>query len=204
MNQDILARKYNLDLSQPNPIIVSAGGREELIELWRELGYKVGAEVGVQRADFAERICKGIPGLKYYGIDSWTPYAGYLDIVASRHGQGSFDRLYETAKTRLAPFDATLIKKWSVEAAKDFADGSLDFVYIDGNHNFQQTTADISAWLPKIRVEGMICGHDYARVNRTTLTIHCKDVVDGWTNAHNDKLFVYYKERSPNWLFFKR
>jgi len=204
MNQDYIAKKYNVDMSQPNPIIVSAGGREELIELWRELGYKVGLEVGVQRAEFAEKICQGIPGLKYYGVDSWTPYEGYLDIVACRHGQESFDRLYETAKAKLAPFDATLIKKWSTEAAKDFDNNSLDFVYIDGNHDFAHTTEDIAAWLPKIRLDGMICGHDYARVNKSTLTIHCKDAVDGWTNAHGDKLIVYYKQRSPNWLFFKK
>lgn len=203
MNQDILAKKYNLDITQPNPIIVSAGGRQELIELWKELGYKVGVEVGVQRGEFAEMICQGIPGLKYYGVDSWTPYKDYQDIKASYRGQEAFDELYETARKRLQPYDFTLIKKWSIEAAKDFEDGSLDFVYIDGNHRFEYVVQDIAAWLPKIRKEGMIAGHDYARVDHNGLTIHCKDAVDGWTNAHGNKLFVYYKQRSPNWLWFK-
>jgi len=205
MNIDHIAHKYNVDMSQPNPIIVSAGGRAELIELWKELGYKIGAEVGVQRGDFAKDMLKNIPGLIYYGIDAWTCYEGYKDIIASRHGQGSFDRLYEDAKNQLAPYpNVNLIRKWSVDAAKDFTDNSLDFVYIDGNHDFAHTTEDIAAWLPKIRVEGMICGHDYARVNKPELTIHCKDAVDGWTNAHGDKLIVYYRQRSPNWLFFKK
>ena len=202
MNQDYIAKKYNVDMSQPNPIIVSAGGREELVELWRELGYKVGLEVGVQRAEFAEYICSHFPGLKYYGVDSWTPYSNYRDIKASFHGQEAFDELYETSKKKLSPYDATLIKKFSVDAAKDFADASLDFVYIDGNHRFEYIIADIATWLPKLKKDGMICGHDYARVDHNGLTIHVKDAVDGWTNAHNIKLLVYYKQRSPNWLWF--
>jgi hypothetical protein len=204
MNQDYLVRKYNLDASQPNPVIVGPAGRAELVELWKELGFKVGLEVGVQRGDFALEMLKNIPDLKYYGVDAWTCYEGYKDIIASRHGQGSFDRLYEEAKARLEPLGAKLIRKWSTEAAKDFADNSLDFVYIDGNHDFAHTTEDINAWLPKIRPDGMICGHDYARVNKSTLTIHCKDAVDGWTSSHGDKLFVFYKQRSPNWLWFKQ
>jgi len=204
MNEDVIQHKYNVDTTQPNPIVVAHGGREELVELWKELGYKVGLEVGVQRAEFAEYICSHFPGLKYYGVDSWTPYAGYTDIVASRHGQEDFDALYEVSKQKLAPYDATLIKNWSVEAAKGFDDESLDFVYIDGNHQFEFITADIAAWLPKVRKEGMLCGHDYARVNGHTLKIHVKDAVDGWTSSHGDKLFVYYKQRSPNWLFFKK
>ena len=204
MNANVIEKKYNLDINQPNPIIVAAGGRDELVELWKELGYKIGVEVGVQRGDFAEKIITGIPGLTYYGVDAWQCYKGYGDIIASRHGQSSFDRLYEEAKNRLEPLGAKLIRNWSTEAAKEFADESVDFVYLDGNHQFEFVTADIAAWLPKIKKEGMICGHDYARKNGHTLKLHVKDAVDGWTNAHETQLFVYYKQRSPNWLFFKK
>jgi ABC-type amino acid transport substrate-binding protein len=205
MNQDYLVRKYNLDASQPNPVIVGPAGRAELVELWKELGFKVGLEVGVQRGDFALEMLKNIPDLKYYGVDAWTCYEGYKDIIASRHGQGSFDRLYEEAKEKLKDYsNVTLIRKWSTEAAKDFEDESLDFVYIDGNHDFYHTVEDINAWLPKIKKDGIISGHDYARVNKAELTIHCKDAVDGWTSSHGDKLFVFYKQRSPNWLWFKQ
>lgn len=199
---EVLAAKYNLDLTQPNPIVVAAGGRDELVELWKELGYKVGVEIGVQRGDFAEKMYKNIPGLKYYGVDSWTYYDGYRDINASFKGQAAFDELYETAKKKLAPYGAELIKKFSTDAATDFKEDSVDFVYVDGNHRFESVVADIAAWLPKIRKGGMIAGHDYARINTKALTLHCKDAVDGWTNAHGNQLFVFYKQRSPNWAWF--
>jgi len=202
-NQEYLIKKYDLDVTQPNPILVPRAGREELVQLWKELGFKVGLEIGVQRGGFGEQMCKTIPGLKYYGVDSWTDYAGYRDINASRQGQEGYDKIYQESIDRLSPYDATLIRKWSIDASKDFEDGSLDFVYIDGNHEFLHVTEDIACWSKKIRKGGIIAGHDYARINKGSLKLHCKDVVDAWTNAYEIKpLFVFLKDRSPNWLWF--
>lgn len=53
------------------------------------------------------------------------------------------------------------IKKSSLDAVNDFEDESLDAVYIDGAHDYVNVKADILAWLPKIKPNGIICGHDY-------------------------------------------
>lgn len=49
----------------------------------------------------------------------------------------------------------------SVEGAEMFEDGSLDMVYIDGNHKYEFVKEDIRVWLPKIKKGGFLCGHDY-------------------------------------------
>lgn len=49
----------------------------------------------------------------------------------------------------------------SVEAAKQFEDRSLDFVYIDARHDYKNVLADIRAWHPKVKIGGWITGHDY-------------------------------------------
>ena len=41
------------------------------------------------------------------------------------------------------------------------ADGDLDWVFIDANHNYDYVRADIAAWTPKVRPGGIIAGHDY-------------------------------------------
>lgn len=46
-------------------------------------------------------------------------------------------------------------------ATRLFQDESLDFVYIDGNHKYSVVKDDIDYWLPKIKPDGLICGHDY-------------------------------------------
>jgi predicted O-methyltransferase YrrM len=56
----------------------------------------------------------------------------------------------------------TFIYKPSVEASKGFEDESLDFVYIDANHSYQSVKDDLNVWYPKLKVGGVICGHDFS------------------------------------------
>lgn len=73
-----------------------------------------------------------------------------------------------------------------MEAAQDFADRSLDFVYIDGNHQFQYVAWDIAEWSKKVKVGGIISGHDYIYTNpRTKAGIcHVIYVVNAYTQAY--------------------
>jgi hypothetical protein len=43
------------------------------------------------------------------------------------------------------------------------ADGSLDFIYIDAGHSYEEVKADIEAWLTKLKhaPHAIIAGHDY-------------------------------------------
>jgi cephalosporin hydroxylase len=52
-------------------------------------------------------------------------------------------------------------KALSLKVAPTVADGSLDFVYIDGDHNYEAVVADMQAWLPKVRAGSFLGGHDY-------------------------------------------
>jgi len=44
---------------------------------------------------------------------------------------------------------------------ENFKDGTLDGVYVDGNHKYEECKRDIELWLPKIKKGGWIAGHDY-------------------------------------------
>lgn len=52
-------------------------------------------------------------------------------------------------------------KEYSVDAAKEFDDSSLDLVYIDARHEEEYVIQDIEAWLPKVKKSGFIGGHDF-------------------------------------------
>lgn len=47
----------------------------------------------------------------------------------------------------------------SLEAAELVPDGSVDMVFLDGDHSYAAIKADIEAWKPKAKK--IICGHDY-------------------------------------------
>jgi hypothetical protein len=48
----------------------------------------------------------------------------------------------------------------SSEAAGRFANGSIDFVHLDGNHQEDQAVADVMAFLPKVRNGGLLLIND--------------------------------------------
>jgi predicted O-methyltransferase YrrM len=54
-----------------------------------------------------------------------------------------------------------LIRSDSAAGASQVEDGSLDFVFIDADHSEKCASADIKAWLPKVKKGGLLCGHDY-------------------------------------------
>jgi hypothetical protein len=68
------------------------------------------------------------------------------------------------ARERLAkyPPQVTFVKLASVAASSSpSTPAQVDFVYIDGNHNYRAVTEDIRAWWPKIRPGGVLGGHDF-------------------------------------------
>lgn len=49
----------------------------------------------------------------------------------------------------------------STTASRGYADRSLDFVFIDASHKYEDVRDDVLAWLPKVKLTGIIAGHDY-------------------------------------------
>jgi hypothetical protein len=49
----------------------------------------------------------------------------------------------------------------SLEASTMFRNQELDFVFVDGDHRGRAPLEDIVAWFPKVKVGGVLAGHDY-------------------------------------------
>lgn len=45
--------------------------------------------------------------------------------------------------------------------ASKFMDHTFDMVFIDACHEYESVRLDLEIWVPKLRVGGLICGHDY-------------------------------------------
>lgn len=177
---EYIARKYELDLDvRRMPIEIPNVGRDDLAKLFAELGYTIGAEIGVSRGIYSEVLCQANPGLLLYCIDPWKAYSEYWERVS----QAKFDRLYGEAVDRLTPYGCRLVRKFSMEALEDFEDRSLDFVYIDANHDFLHVTRDVDGWRRKVRKGGIVSGHDY-RGQRRQVGHHVVEVVNGYTVAY--------------------
>ena len=204
---DYLADKYNLNLEDKSPIRITPNKRQRfgrwyaLPEIFLALEFKRGAEIGVEKGKFSTRLCKKIPGLKLYSIDPYARYKGYGEHAS----QSKMDSFYVTAQERTAKYDCEIIRKFSMDVVKDFEDESLDFVYIDGNHDFQNVTNDIVEWEKKVRIGGIIAGHDYRKFKpHRAYKCHAYHVVIAYTYTHEIKpWFVLEGDQSPSWLWVK-
>jgi hypothetical protein len=156
---DLIHHKYNI---KRDVIEIPNATRDDLAQLFHDLDFKVGAEIGVAAGEYSKVIMENNPQLeKMYGVDPYLPYKDYKDYVRT----STFQTLLDEAKSRLDQYPAyEFIREMSVEASKDFEDGSLDFVYIDANHQEKYAYEDIAAWAPKVKAGGVVAGHDYARL----------------------------------------
>jgi hypothetical protein len=196
--KDYIVEKYEIDLNQRMPIKLSIG-RDELPSLFAELGYKVGAEIGVERGAYSEVICQA--GLKLYAIDAWTAYKGYREHVS----QSKLDGFFEQTREKMRSYDCQLIRCFSIDALKLIPDESLDFVYIDAAHDFQHVANDIAGWSKKVRKGGIVSGHDFSRNKNKNYICQVKDVVQAWAYSHDITPWFITRgdRRSPSWFWVK-
>ena len=182
-NVDYILNKFNLNFDDKTrmPIEIRDFDREGMASLFQELGFKIGAEIGVRGGGYSAILCRAIPGVRLYGVDPYVPHKGYLDHTR----KSTFDKFHEEAKARLAPYENYhFIEKFSLDAVKDFANNSLDFVYIDGNHDFYNVTADITFWSEKVRPGGIISGDDFFK-HKGPSRIHVYQVVKALAVAYS-------------------
>ncbi len=177
--------------------------RFDLAKHFADLGFKKGVEVGVARGVYSEILLKSIPGLELFCVDPWTVYRG-----GRRGGRKSVQfAAYDEAVGRLADYNAHIIRKFSTNAVKAFVNDSLDFVFIDANHNFDYVIEDIVAWSRKVKAGGIVSGHDYYKFNDSGVI----EAVNSYVNFHKVELNLTLRnddmprdDRWPTWWWVKK
>lgn len=207
---DYILKKYKIDPNGKLPIKIPNTDREDLAKLPSELGFKVGVEVGVAQGRYLKRLCQRNPQMKVYGVDSWKVYNDYPDLSE----QETFDLFYEQTKERLAPFsNYELIRESSMDAVRKFEDGSLDFVYIDANHEDPYITEDIIEWSKKVKSGGIVSGHDYFKNKRRVGKFMIIKATNKYTKDNNikpwfvlgltEKIQRLLRDPSRSWFWVK-
>lgn len=190
------------------PIEVPGLGRDDLAQIFAELGFTEGVEVGVMEGAYSEVLLAANPALHLRSVDPWLVRDGYNDLTRS---QKVFDGYEAKARATLAKYPGSeIIKGFSVDVARSLPDASLDFVYIDGHHSFQAVTNDIAEWTPKIRKGGILSGHDYV-IFAPKYNNHIPEVVNAWTYAEQihpwfvlgrkDKREGEVRDKHRSWLW---
>jgi hypothetical protein len=160
---------------------------------------KIGCEIGVAGGQNIKNILINCPQItKMFGVDSYSTASwDMLDINLSKEF-GGMDGLFKEVDLMLSQFGgrAKLIRKLSKDACSDFADESLDFVFIDASHEFEDCYNDIVNWYPKVKKNGVIIGHDWYHPAHP-------DVSKSVMKFFNVEDIEYYKGPTHVWIVKK-
>jgi hypothetical protein len=138
-------------------------GRSRLLS--RLPRHAVCAEIGVWKGEFSELILDVAKPRQLHLVDPWLfqpmyPNRWYGGRAAK--SQADMDAIHDGVVGRFRNDSRIILhRKKSVDAASEFGDGSLDWVYIDGDHGFEAVTQDLAVWSPKLRPGGYIAGDDF-------------------------------------------
>lgn len=89
--------------------------------------------------------------LNVYGVD-WGQQMS---------GENVYPRMLEYIREAGLEGYVVCVKEDSVKAASFFRDDELWWVFLDGSHDREDVAADVKAWMPKVRKDGRLAGHDY-------------------------------------------
>ncbi|MEC9345962.1 MAG: class I SAM-dependent methyltransferase [Pseudomonadota bacterium] len=144
-----------------------AAGSADRFALWRAIAsdrdVRTMAEVGVWRGAFAAAMLRDCPGIERYvmvdpwrNLDRWNKPYNVADPV--------FDTVMAEAMkvTGFAADRREVLRGTTREVIDRVPDGSLDLVYVDGDHTLRGITVDMVAWWPKVRPGGILGGDDLA------------------------------------------
>lgn len=194
-------------------VLIPECNRSELPLFLKESGFVRGAEVGVYKGEYSEQFCKA--GLTHFAVDPWMAFAGQ---GRSQKAQERQDFIYGHTHRQLDKYpNCTMIRKTSMDALADFPDRSLDYVYLDGDHSFRFVAEDIVEWSKKVKIGGIVSGHDYWNTSphASNVVCHVEAVVDAYTKLFNieewwvfGQMFPLEKQKKDDrwlsWMWFNK
>jgi len=168
----------------------------------------VGAEIGVYRSDSFLTILQNCPNIKIlHGVDHYKPYADFL--TDNYTGQVDAQPAYVVDEKQIEYIKLTSYhnQKYSGhqekivfhemdsnDAANNFSDESLDFIFIDTFMTYKQVCNDLNVWFPKVKNRGIFAGHDWncPAVNKAVSEFRDLNKITNKMSTY-DNTWIWYK-----------
>jgi len=131
--------------------------RPAYLHVKNKLGYGTrGVLIGAYNGVAAEFVYNGLKPSAFYLLDPYVPYRDDTYV------QSNWDKAYISLVSKFKDKkDVIILKRKSEDIYSAFPDEYFDFVYHDGDHKYDHMMMDLETWWPKIKVGGVIGGHDY-------------------------------------------
>lgn len=196
--EEYLKEFYEADWDSEPPVRIRKFTRRvDLPKLFNHLGFKRGAEIGVDCGRNAKAICRRMPDVELLCIDPWKTY----EVDRRTHRMGLQEARYEIARKRLERYPKTIcIRATSMEAVRNIGESSLDFIHIDGNHYYEYISEDLIEWSKRVRPDGIVSGHDYAVSSNSDVIRAVQEYVE----KNGVKRWFITDEPAPSYFWMKQ
>lgn len=129
----------------------------------------------------ASEIKRRHKNVDFYCVDTWEGNADEPDmqeLIKDANAKGGLYQQFIRNINRCGVADYIKpLRMTTVEGAKQFADHSINFCYIDAGHSYDCVLADLRAYYPKMVPGACIAGHDIARDSvRRAVKDFCREV----------------------------
>jgi len=126
---------------------------------------EVGSWKGRSASCMGVEIINSNKKIRFDCVDTWIVPSYIMGYVNTRHNID--DDILPIFMETISPVKEVVnpVRSISWEAASLYENNSLDFVFIDACHDYDSVLKDVSAWYPKVKVGGIIAGHDYESEN---------------------------------------
>lgn len=158
------------------------------------------AEIGVLAGTFTRTVLSQWEGRKYWAIDPWVTQAD--DVYRERQEDGArYEEMYQGLMALAKEDDrVTVLRSISSFAVNEFQNGQLDCVYIDGNHAYKNVMEDMDLYWPKVKIGGIMGGHDFLTNTEEGAWIEVDSAVKRWALEHGK---VFYVCPCTSWFIHK-
>lgn len=120
-----------------------------------------GIEVGVWRGELSRDLLRNFVNLELLMVDLWAPTAANSTMMRETSCEEMEQAHEEASRTAAAfPGRGTIYRGDSTLLAPALGDG-FDFVFIDADHMYERVKQDIEVYHHKVRIGGVLAGHDY-------------------------------------------
>lgn len=91
---------------------------------------------------------------KYFAIDNWSKESDESNAIAKQE----FQKVCKEFDDRIG---IEMYDHQSLKVLPNFPDDYFDFVFLDGDHSYENVIEELKAVYPKVKRGGYILGHDY-------------------------------------------
>jgi len=138
---------------------------------------EVGSWKGRSTSYMAVEIINSGKKIKFDCVDTWLGSIEHIEPSSPffvKELITDMDWLYYDFLNNTRPVCDVInpIRSSSLNSVNLYENRSLDFVFIDASHEYEDVKKDILAWYPKVKKGGFIGGHDYTTFEGVTRAVN--------------------------------